>query len=135
MTEKELDAMIRDAATMLDWKRYHTHRSDRSPAGFPDLVLAHPAGGVIFAELKSDRGRLTPAQQEWADVLAAAGAEVWVVYPKDLEAFVNRLARRAEPRPGDRPDSWHTMRQRAGRGSTGGSDPTGDPTTRRGRKP
>lgn len=37
-------------------------------AGFPDLVLARH-GRVVFAELKSDIGKPTPAQARWADHL------------------------------------------------------------------
>jgi len=42
--------------------------------GFPDLVLAKKGRMTIFAELKSDKGRVTPEQQRWIDLL---GGEVW----------------------------------------------------------
>lgn len=61
--------------------------------GFPDLVLAHPTGGVIFAELKSEKGRLSYDQQAWIEVLDAAGAEAYVWRPDDLDAIHTRLAR------------------------------------------
>lgn len=41
-------------------------------AGFPDLCMAHARHGVIFAELKAARGRLTVEQQLWQGVLTAA---------------------------------------------------------------
>lgn len=41
--------------------------------GLPDLILAR-AGRVVLAELKSERGRPTPAQQSWVD---AAHGFVW----------------------------------------------------------
>ena len=51
--------------------------------GFPDLVLAHPSGRVIFAELKSDKGKVSPLQSRWLSVLEL-GAVVWVWRPADL---------------------------------------------------
>lgn len=55
--------------------------------GFPDLVLVHPATGrLLFAELKTDRGRLTEAQLAWNHALAACPPaveyECW--RPKDM---------------------------------------------------
>lgn len=69
MTEKDLERIVRDAAAQFGWRRYHTHRSDFSPAGFPDETLVR--GPVaIFAELKSEKGKLSPAQAAWLDDLA-----------------------------------------------------------------
>jgi len=39
-------------------------------AGFVDLVLAHRERGVLFVELKSDQGRLSPGQKAWQNALA-----------------------------------------------------------------
>jgi len=50
-------------------------------AGFPDLVLVRDR--VIFAELKSERGRTTLQQREWLQALEAAGVEVFVWRPRD----------------------------------------------------
>ena len=47
-------------------------------AGFPDLCMAHARHGIIFAELKAARGRLTVDQQLWQAVLVAAGARHYV---------------------------------------------------------
>ncbi len=51
--------------------------------GFPDLVLAR-GEHVIFAEVKSEKGRLAPEQQEWLDALAG-GADVYVWRPSDWD--------------------------------------------------
>ena len=48
--------------------------------GFPDLVLARE-GQVVFAELKSKRGKVTPDQQAWRWALGAGrpgcSAHIW----------------------------------------------------------
>ena len=66
-----LDKVVR-LAKDAGWMVYHTYDSRRSEAGFPDLVLAHRDHGVIFAELKSASGKLTPAQQKWQNELSDA---------------------------------------------------------------
>ena len=59
-------------------------------AGFPDLVLAHRDRGVIFIELKADKGKLTPGQAMWAHELMPH-VEYWLVRPADLEKLAKRL--------------------------------------------
>ena len=64
------------------WRTYHTLRSKGSEPGFPDLILIRPPR-LIFAELKSDRGRLTRAQREWRADLEACGVEVYTWRPSE----------------------------------------------------
>jgi len=66
-------------------------------AGYPDLTLAHKYRGVIFAELKSDIGRVSPLQKAWHETLLEAGQEVHVWRPKDMEAISKRLANKLSP--------------------------------------
>jgi len=63
-------------------------------AGFPDLVLVHASRGLIFAELKSDKGKLSAMQVVWSEALTIAGQEVYLWRPKDIEAISTRLARK-----------------------------------------
>jgi len=64
---------------------YHTHRSERSEPGFPDLVLLRPPR-VIFAELKTADGRLSPDQREWrTKLLACPGVEYHLWRPEDWD--------------------------------------------------
>ncbi|HEY8881903.1 MAG TPA: VRR-NUC domain-containing protein [Dermatophilaceae bacterium] len=83
MSEDELLATIREIAVTLGWRTYHTHRSDRSEPGWPDLVLVRDRR-LLIRELKSMTGRVTPAQDEWLTDLAIAGVDAGVWRPIDL---------------------------------------------------
>ena len=91
MTEAEFQQAVIDLARMTGWLVFHDHDSRRNTPGFPDLVLAHPKRGVIFAELKSATGRLRPEQSRWLEVLALAGCETYVWRPADMQAITERL--------------------------------------------
>ena len=78
-----LDAHVRRLCDGLGLLRYHTHDSRRSPSGFPDLVCVGPRG-VLFRELKTQRGKVSAEQQEWLDALAAAGQNAGVWHPASL---------------------------------------------------
>ena len=57
MSEKEFQAQVVQAARMLRWMVSHMTLPQRSEPGVPDLLLVRPPR-VIFAELKSEKGRL-----------------------------------------------------------------------------
>jgi hypothetical protein len=64
---------------------YHTHNSQRSAPGFPDLVMVSTRHGrVLYRELKRTVGKVTADQQAWLDALTAAGQDVGVWRPADL---------------------------------------------------
>jgi len=68
MSEAELQANVRELARVRGWKCYHTHDARRSDVGFPDLVLVRE-NRLLFVELKSEKGKPSPAQIEWLHVL------------------------------------------------------------------
>lgn len=82
MTESEFQKMVTDLCGWLHLRWYHTHDSRRSPEGFPDLVIVGKAK-VLYVELKSDKGRVSKAQQAWIDDLRRVGQEARIWYPKD----------------------------------------------------
>jgi hypothetical protein len=91
VNERQLLRQVVDWAKTTGWLIYHTHRSDFSPAGFPDLCLIRPPR-VVFAELKSDKGRLSEQQHTWLETLEACpGVETYLWRPGDLETLVRVL--------------------------------------------
>src|SRR5689334_15069137 len=87
MDEATLLRKVREEAKRQGWLCYHTHRSDRSEKGFPDLVMVRrnllfQTRRVIFVELKSKTGKLTDEQWEWFEALASSSAGVYVWRPE-----------------------------------------------------
>lgn len=94
-SERSWQGRVLERARQGRWRAYHTRYSIGSQAGFPDLVLVKP-GRLIFAELKSDKGSLSPKQLEWVTLLLEAGQEVHVWRPQD-EPMVTRILMGIEP--------------------------------------
>ena len=66
MTEAALQQAVIDLARWAGFMHYHVTDSRRTRPGFPDLVLVHTTTGrLIFAELKSEKGRVRPEQDVW----------------------------------------------------------------------
>lgn len=53
--------------------------------GYPDLTIVGPSG-VMFRELKSATGVLSPDQRFWLYALSEAGADAGVWRPADLKS-------------------------------------------------
>ena len=92
ITEKDFQAAVINLARYTGWLVYHTHDSRRSEPGFPDLVLAKDKW-LVTAELKTEKGTLTPAQTAWILALRETGNEVYVWRPSDWEQIQERLTR------------------------------------------
>lgn len=92
-TEDEFIEQVIDLAHLLQWKSAH-FRAARTTSGwrtavsgdgkgFCDLLLARDR--VVYAELKVGKGRLSPEQKAWSDVLKHAGQEVYLWKPENWE--------------------------------------------------
>lgn len=84
ITEAQFMATVIDAATNLGYRVHHERFSVGSRPGFPDLVIMGK-GRVIFAELKDDRRKPTPAQQEYLDYLRSEGIDAYLWRPSDWD--------------------------------------------------
>ena len=98
MTEAQLQRDVIALATMLGYRRiYHTYDSRRSAAGFPDLVLLRVSWPqrMLFVELKSVRGVVTPEQRAWLDDLDAfEDTEIYIWRPSHwLSGEIERVLR------------------------------------------
>ena len=88
VTEANFLNQVTEAATYLGWRTYHTWQSKHSAVGFPDLVMVRPPR-VIFAELKSAKGKLTPPQRDWVrDLYDCTGVACYIWRPEDWDAIV-----------------------------------------------
>jgi len=84
---------IRRRAKLLGWEDFHQQDSMGTRAGLPDLILVRPPR-VIFAELKSEHGRLTPAQRHTlAQLMGCPGIETYVWRPRDMQDIWTILAK------------------------------------------
>jgi hypothetical protein len=115
-SEAGFQEAVTDLASLHGWRWWHDNDSRRNKSGFPDLVLARD-GVLIFAELKTETGKVSPAQTEWLAALervqercdeswgapdggpftggSAEGAvQVYVWRPKDWESIESTLSRR-----------------------------------------
>ena len=105
VTERDLREQVRDLAALFGWKMYFSWTSLHSPKGFPDLVLACEARGrVIYAELKTEKGKVSDTQREWLDELTACGQEVYLWRPADFEEIARVLRSRL---PCESTTSWN----------------------------
>lgn len=97
MNERMFQDQVVHIARMNGWSAFHASphlvrpgvwRSDGQ--GYPDLCLAHPTRGLIFCELKTEKGKMSPAQKKWQLALLPH-AEWYLWRPSDLDKIAKRL--------------------------------------------
>ncbi len=87
MTERDMQETLRMWALQNGWLAFHVFDSQRSHPGFPDLCCVKD-GRLLFLELKSQKGRISPWQRQWLTCLADVPAATVVVVrptPRDGE--------------------------------------------------
>ena len=92
VTEKAFAATVRAYAEARGWTVWLTWRSVHSPKGEPDLRLVRPPR-FLLVELKSAKGKLTPAQAEAGELLRQCpGVEYHCFRPRDWPEIERVLA-------------------------------------------
>ena len=108
MSERVLKNTIVTYARGYGWLIHHDLPSQRAngswatvtqgDSGYPDLVLVHPGNTarhlpaqIVYAELKTQRGKLTTGQQQWLNALQAANQTAVVWRPSDILAIFTKL--------------------------------------------
>jgi hypothetical protein len=96
-TERAFTARVVELALLHGWHVTHfrasrTCRGWRTAIlglpGYPDLTLCHPRLGLVFAELKTEHGAITPGQAGWIAVLRDAGQRAYVWRPGDWQTIL-----------------------------------------------
>ena len=102
ISEAEFQRQVIDIAIWNNWLIDHTPpmRSAKGAiftgglTGKTDLVLFSLKGkGIIYAELKSETGKLSPAQAVFKNVIIDNGGEYYLWKPSDLPFIMERLSR------------------------------------------
>jgi hypothetical protein len=99
ISEASFMAQVKALAYLNHWTLHHSQPSLTSRGkyittgspGFPDLVLAHEQRGLIFAELKTAKGKASENQLSWLRILHPH-AECYLWRPSDLQFISERLA-------------------------------------------
>jgi hypothetical protein len=95
-TEAEFSTQVEGLLSLCGW-RWHHSRPARTKdgwvtpisgdAGLPDIIAVRGTE-LIWIELKSETGRVSPDQKLWIEALRAAGQRVYVWRPSDWDEIV-----------------------------------------------
>lgn len=90
ITEAAFQQQIEELAELNGWRWWHVTDSRRQAMeDWPDLVLVRDR--VLYRELKTMKGKVTPGQQATLDLLANAGADACVWRPSDWDLIEQTL--------------------------------------------
>lgn len=81
LSEVELQRLVAEASGRLGLAHYHTYDSRRSEPGFPDSTIV--GSRILFREIKSRDGVLSPDQRRWGSRIERAGGDWSVWRPVD----------------------------------------------------
>ena len=109
--EAEWQKVVTDLFELHGWRLWHNVVAWRSNPGWPDLVCVHQVHGIIFVELKTRTGKVTPEQESWHASLRAAGQFVTVLRPADWEMTM-RIAKGMVSAPGMSSDAKRLVNRR-----------------------
>ena len=83
MHERELQEHVRQLCADLGLFHYHPHSSRHSTPGWPDSTIIG-RGGILYRELKTEHGSLSPEQRHVGELITRAGGN-WAVWrPRHL---------------------------------------------------
>ena len=99
ISEASFMAQVKALAYQYGWSVHHSQPSmtrtgryiTTGSTGFPDIVMAHKERGLLFCELKTEKGRASEAQLHWLSTLKPH-AECYLWRPSDLDFIAQRLA-------------------------------------------
>jgi hypothetical protein len=84
LSEAAWQAAVIELAKTCGYLVYFTKDSRRSPSGYPDICCAKAGAPLILAELKTDTGQLTRAQEAWLAALAGSTGVVSAVWKPSM---------------------------------------------------
>lgn len=96
ISERAFQNQVVQLAEMCGWLVFHNPDSRMVRAGLPDLLLIGD-GVVIFAELKTDGGRLRPDQVTTIRRLQAAGQLTYLWRPRHFNQITAVLRKQITP--------------------------------------
>jgi hypothetical protein len=92
VSEAAFQAAVIKLAKDCGYLVYFTKDSRRSPSGYPDLCCAKAGAPLILAELKTDVGACTKAQEAWLAALAGSTGVVAATWrPSQWSEIVTML--------------------------------------------
>ncbi len=90
MDEKSFQRVVVEAATLYGWMVVHIRNMISNRSGIPDLLM-YRGDRYLLAEIKTERGKVSPRQSAWHEEAALSGVRVHVWRPSDWSAIERAL--------------------------------------------